>query len=255
MIEHIIPKKIKYEREQVQGKYRRIQDGFEIKGLSTEIDHCIKLQKQKRIFILDSKFYSTYHNFNSKKQPKSESINKQETYKKLMELENEGYKVSNFFILPKNNQNKIKPEYFSDHVLKRKKIDDNFLIHCVALDFQKVCESFIKNVYYHDFINLLYDYKIYFNLYNKNFSIDMFLNLFIYEKIKENEIYDKKQIAKMFMFLYENLSKKGIRQIEFEVSSKLNLKTKEIQKFLKNYGWTYKIAKKENKSYYKFSKI
>ena len=255
MIESIIPKKYKYEREQVQGKYRRIQDGFEIKGLATEIDHCIKMEKQKRIFILDSKFYSTYHNFNSKKQPKSESINKQETYKKLMELENVGYKVSNFFILPKNNINKTKPEYFCDHVLKRKKIDDNFLIHCVALDFQKVCECYSKNIQYRDFMNLLNDYKTYFNLYNKNFSIDMFVNLLVYEKIKPEEIYDKKQIAKMFMFLYENLAKRGIRQIEFEVSSKLSLKIKEVQKFLKPYGWTYKIAKKETKSYYKFSKI
>lgn len=254
MVESLIPKEIKEYKEQIQGCYRRISDKFEIDGLITEIDHCVKLVDKKRIFILDSKFYSTYHNFNSHNQPKSESINKQETYKKLKEIEYPDYQISNFFVFPKNNPKNKKAEYFSDHILKKYDIDHNFLIHCIALDFSTVCQCFIKNIEYKTFLDFIYDYKTFFNLYQKTLSPEVILNLIIHNKIIENKVYDKNDIAKMIMFMYENLARKGIVKLEFEISSLLTMKTKETRAILKKYGWTFKIAKKEFQSFYKFIK-
>jgi hypothetical protein len=255
VVDSVIPNDIKKNQEQVKGKYLRVRDKFEIKGLSTEIDHCLKLEKTKRIFILDSKFYSTYHNFNSKKQPKSESINKQETYKRIMELENKDYKVSNFFIFPKNNLKYKNPEYFCDHILQRKKIDDNFLIHCVALDFSKTCELFIKNSTYKDFIQLFIEYKIFFNLFSKEFTPEMFINLFVYEKIKENQLYTSNELSKILVKFYVNLEKYNLNKVQLSLSSKLTLKTKSIREIFHKFGWNFKIVKKDSANYYQFFKI
>ena len=155
----------------------------EKRGLAIEIDHIKVFERSNKILILDSKFYSTYRkmkNFSKNCQHKnketcskclqdiledfnSASINKQETYKRVIQKK-EKYKnfdVRNIFVMPKIEKFDLEPIHFADHRLNENKDNpiysrnEDYLIHCVALDFNEVINLYLKDEEYKSFIKLL----------------------------------------------------------------------------------------------------
>lgn len=154
-------------------------------GLAIEIDHIKIFKKSNKILILDSKFYSTYKKMKNpykncrhykKKNTtcttclqniledfNSASINKQETYKRIIQKE-EKYKnfdVRNIFVMPKIEKSDLEPIHFADHRLNENKNNaiynrnEDYLIHCIALDFNEVVNLYLKDEEYKSFIKLL----------------------------------------------------------------------------------------------------
>lgn len=124
------------------GSYVRLSDGKSIDGLTIEPDHVF--YKNDDIYVLDSKFYSLYHNFENCKQPKSESINKQESYLTYLKEKHGKKNGYNFFIFPKNDQIGAFYEHFANHTSKSIN-SDIFLIRCVAIDFCRLSEIFVSS--------------------------------------------------------------------------------------------------------------
>lgn len=151
------------------------------RGLAIEIDHIKIDEDTKKIFILDSKFYSTYNNMKKicthcsiKKTCNqclqdilqdfnSPSINKQETYKRIIQKKEEykDFNIKNFFVMPKTDKSYSSPIHFADHVLISNIEDDtntkneDYLIHCIALDFNEVVNLYLENKEYTSFLDLL----------------------------------------------------------------------------------------------------
>lgn len=146
MIEEIIPREKKIKNIKIpKGKYTRFNDNGIQNGADYKLDHIILSKEKKSIHILDSKFYNYYE---GGKAPNTESISKQENYKKIIkELTKEEYKdynIYNYFIFPKNKAGE-NIDYFAKHEIEIKKDCKEQIIHCVAFNIEKVIELYLDN--------------------------------------------------------------------------------------------------------------
>jgi hypothetical protein len=152
MIEEILPKDKKIKDMKIpKGKYIRFKDNSTTTGADYRLDHIVVSEELKSIHILDSKFYNYYYDGNA---PKTESISKQENYKNMIkELtkdKNEyvNYNVNNYFIFPKDNIGE-NIEYFAKHEISLNDNKKEQIIHCVAINVDKVIELYLNNKFSH----------------------------------------------------------------------------------------------------------
>lgn len=159
MIESIVPENFKMNNEvnminNFNGEYYRPNGEKICNGSIFNPDHIFI--NGNNVSILDSKFYNFYDDINSKKEiisvPKTESISKQENYKKILKRIYLNHKIHNYFIFPKNIKENKKPEYFALH---KSKTSELFLIKCIALDVEEVIRHFMSKINYNEFINLI----------------------------------------------------------------------------------------------------
>ena len=152
MIDKIIHKNYKVEDKTLpKSKYIFFNKKTSRSGMNPLIDHIAK--KGNKIVVIDSKFYNTYENPNSR--PSTDDIVKQANYLKMIKekLNNKSNIYSNTFIFPKNNIEEEKPEYFGVHQCES---SNDYEIKLIALDVKKVINCYQKEITYDEFNELLF---------------------------------------------------------------------------------------------------
>lgn len=156
-------------------------------GIHLLQDHFIKIDKN--YYLFDSKFYKTY---DTKIYPDTAEISKQFMYKYLISKQKkiDIEDIANFFIFPKNNENK-EPELFNIHYNEE---FPELTIFCIALDVQTVIDFYLNDNNYEKLHQL-------FISINKE-------NLDLINQFKNQNTYLKKQIINnKYCYVYK--SKKG----------------------------------------------
>lgn len=140
---------IKHKYTNEKGFYFIEKEEKKINGLNLKMDHIIEYNK--KIKIIDSKFYNIDNDINSI--PKTNDIIKQIGYKLLLEkIYNVNINnIENIFLFP----TKESTEHIGYHDIESSE-DSIFFIRCIKINVYKLILSYVKGKKFDDLINTIY---------------------------------------------------------------------------------------------------